>query len=82
MKPKSGLILLFLVFILILSVSPALACEHIDSGEGHIEYLHPQAATEDQDGSSGPGTCSLCGEVMARGVILPGEEGRDDGEND
>ena len=71
MKPKSGLILLFLVFILILSVSPALACEHIDSGEGQIVYNSYRAPTEDQDGTTGPGTCSVCGEAVAPAQVIP-----------
>ena len=50
---------------------PALAHEHIDSGEGYILYNSSVAPTEDQDGTFGPGTCSVCGAVVAEPVPIP-----------
>lgn len=50
---------------------PALAHEHIDSGEGYILYNSYVAPTEDQDGTFGPGTCSVCGAVVAEPVPIP-----------
>ena len=49
----------------------ALAHSHLDSGEGYVLYNSYVAPTEDQDGTTGPGTCSVCGEVVVEPVPIP-----------
>lgn len=49
----------------------ALAHSHLDSGEGYVLYNSYVAPTEDQDGTTGPGTCSVCGEVVVAAQRIP-----------
>ena len=51
--------------------SIALACEHIDSGEGYVMWNSYVAPTETSDGSTGPGTCSVCGAVVEGPSVIP-----------
>ena len=49
----------------------AWGCDHVQSGEGRILYLNPIPETEDTDGHTGPGTCSVCGDVLDPGHVIP-----------
>lgn len=49
----------------------ALAHDHLDSGEGYVIYAGYVAPTEYSDGTTGPGTCSVCGEVVAPAETIP-----------
>ena len=61
--------LLLIVFLLVFS--SAFAHDHIDSGEGEVVYNSYVAPTENQDGSTGPGTCSACGAVVVPASRIP-----------
>lgn len=49
----------------------AMAHDHIDSGEGYVLYHDYVAPTETRDGTTGPGTCSVCGEVVVPASRIP-----------
>ena len=62
---------LFFCILALLSAGAALAHDHIDSGEGYVVYSGYVAPTEDQDGSTGEGTCSVCGAVVEPASRIP-----------
>lgn len=59
-----------LSFLLLFS-GTALAHDHIDSGEGYVVYAGYVAPTADRDGTTGPGTCSVCGAEVEPAVRIP-----------
>ncbi len=61
----------FALALVLLSAASALAHDHIDSGEGHVVYSGYVAPTEDHDGSTGEGTCSVCGAVVEPATRIP-----------
>ncbi len=69
MKKRYGSVLALALVLLLLG--PALAHDHLDSGEGYVMYNSYVAPTEDQDGTTGPGTCSVCGAEVEPAEIIP-----------
>jgi len=68
---KSWICLVLTVILTVITVSSGLACEHIDSGEGYIMWNSYVSPTETSDGSTGPGTCSVCGAVVQAASSIP-----------
>lgn len=64
---------IFLVFftLILFAFGSASAHDHIDSGEGYVVYAGYVAPTADSDGTTGPGTCSVCGAEVEPAVRIP-----------
>ena len=67
MKKALGLLL---VLALLFGCAPSLACVHVDEEGAEIIFPFYQPPTETEDGTTGPGVCSVCGEVIVPPTVI------------